>query len=525
MQSPKWHNKRGVIMENSSILPNIRIRKIILTDFRNIVHTVVDIPGGKMTEFINGESSVLGLYGQNGSGKTSLLMAINALKNALSGSEFMYSEFASCIRSGCKSTRLEFEFSAYNEKGIQFDLYYAFSLAIDESETDIKVKPTEIDDVLDYMGYEKVISERGKDKLSDYIRPKDKRIVVFDELLQFASVSPDGEKNNKQVLIDTSEAASKASGKAFGNKKKYEQFTLNCEENIDEFLYKAKLEANIKSMSFVFASKVIKVLINGSSKVSYKLILKALSEFGCNYLFVILMEVTAYNNMKMLPLSLWVNDEEDGAFGMVYPLPLIEHCKIPEELFPFLKESIKTISKIISTIVPDLRIEIEDIGKTVSEKGQNIRIFDLLSVRKDVRIPLVYESDGIRRIISFLCLMVAAYSNPSVTIAIDEMDAGIFEYMLGELLTIMKDSAKGQLIFTSHNLRPLEVLAYKNLLFTTVNPENRFAKLEGISGNNNLRDSYFRNIILGNGKDAFYDATDTFNIEQALFEAGLPREN
>ncbi len=512
-------------MENSSILPNIRIRKITLTNFRNIVHTEVDIPGGKITEFISGESSVLGLYGQNGSGKTSLLMAINALKNALSGSVFLYPEFASCIRSGCKSTRLEFEFSSYNENGTQFDLYYAFSLAIDENETEVKVKPVEIDDVLDFMGYEKVISERGKEKLSDYIRPKDKRIIVFDELLQFAAVSPDGKKSNKQVLIDTSDAACKVSGKSFGNKKKYEQLTLNCEENIDEFLYKAKLESSIKSTSFIFTSRVIKLLIQGSSKVSYKLILKALSEFGANYLFVILVQETAYNNMKMLPLSLWINDEEDGAIGMLYPLPLFDYCKASEEIFPFIKDAIESISRVISTIVPDLKIEIKDIGKTVSEKGQDIHIFNLLSVRKDVRIPLVYESDGIRRIISFLSFMIAAYNNPSVTIAIDEMDSGIFEYMLGELLTIMKDSAKGQLIFTSHNLRPLEVLPYKNLLFTTVNPENRFAKLEGISGNNNLRDSYFRNIVLGNGKDAFYDATDTFNIEQALFEAGLPKEN
>ena len=88
----------------------------------------------------------------------------------------------------------------------------------------------------------------------------------------------------------------------------------------------------------------------------------------------------------------------------------------------------------------------------------------------------------------------------------------------------MKESAKGQLLFTSHNLRPLEVLPYRNLLFTTVNPNNRFAKLEGISGNNNLRDCYFKNIILGSGKDAFYDATDTFNIAQALFEAGNLKE-
>ena len=97
--------------------------------------------------------------------------------------------------------------------------------------------------------------------------------------------------------------------------------------------------------------------------------------------------------------------------------------------------------------------------------------------------------------------------------------------MLGELLSIMNENAKGQFIFSSHNLRPLEVIPRKNLLFTTVNPENRFAKLDGISGNNNLRDSYFRTISLGTGKDAFYDSTDSFNIEQALFEAGQPMEN
>ena len=39
---------------------------------------------------------------------------------------------------------------------------------------------------------------------------------------------------------------------------------------------------------------------------------------------------------------------------------------------------------------------------------------------------------------------------------IDELDSGIYEYLLGECLEVMQDKAKGQLIFTSHNLRPLE---------------------------------------------------------------------
>ena len=41
---------------------------------------------------------------------------------------------------------------------------------------------------------------------------------------------------------------------------------------------------------------------------------------------------------------------------------------------------------------------------------------------------------------------------------VDELDSGIYEYLLGECLEVMQDKAKGQLIFTSHNLRPLEIL-------------------------------------------------------------------
>ena len=95
-------------MDNYNIAANIRIRKIVLTDFRNIVHAEVDLPGGKLSEYLNGDPSILGVYGQNGSGKSSLIMAINALRHALSGFAFTVSEFASCIRAGCNYAKLEY---------------------------------------------------------------------------------------------------------------------------------------------------------------------------------------------------------------------------------------------------------------------------------------------------------------------------------------------------------------------------------------------------------------------------------
>lgn len=45
--------------------------------------------------------------------------------------------------------------------------------------------------------------------------------------------------------------------------------------------------------------------------------------------------------------------------------------------------------------------------------------------------PFRYESDGIRKIVSVLSLIIDAYNEQSCTIAIDELDAGVFEYLLG----------------------------------------------------------------------------------------------
>ena len=57
-------------------------------------------------------------------------------------------------------------------------------------------------------------------------------------------------------------------------------------------------------------------------------------------------------------------------------------------------------------------------------------IFELISERDGFSIPLRFESAGIRKIISTLSLLITVYNNPDMTVAIDEIDSGIFEYLL-----------------------------------------------------------------------------------------------
>lgn len=105
-------------------------------------------------------------------------------------------------------------------------------------------------------------------------------------------------------------------------------------------------------------------------------------------------------------------------------------------------------------------------------------------------------------------------------LAIDELDSGVFEYLLGELLSVFENGGKGQLIFTSHNLRALEMLDKKCILFSTTNPDNRYIRLQNVQTNNNLRDLYLRSLTLGGQKEKMHEDTDSVAIGRAFRRAG-----
>ncbi len=145
---------------------------------------------------------------------------------------------------------------------------------------------------------------------------------------------------------------------------------------------------------------------------------------------------------------------------------------------------------------------------------------ELLAERGDIKIPLRYESDGIKKIISILSAMIVMFNNPTICLAIDELDAGVFEYLLGEILEIIENRAQGQLVFTSHNLRPLEKLNKDSLIFTTTNPDNRYIRFANVKTSHNLRNFYYRGIKLGGQDEEIYDRTNEYKIARAFRVAG-----
>lgn len=121
-----------------------------------------------------------------------------------------------------------------------------------------------------------------------------------------------------------------------------------------------------------------------------------------------------------------------------------------------------------------------------------------------------------------MTLLIDVYAKPSVCVAIDELDSGVFEFLLGELLQVLQEHGAGQLIFTAHNLRPLEVLNHGSLIITTTNPDRRYIKFHGSRAGNNLRSQYLRAVNLGGQPETVYEPTSKFDIDSAFHDVSFP---
>lgn len=526
-----------------------RIKRVEFKDFRNIESGAVDFPNAKATDFYAGAPSILGLYGQNGSGKSSVIMALGILKDVLSGKK-IGDNYASCVRVGCDKCSLGFTFSM-------------FANVFDDENNVINEGMSACIEVF----YDFDIQKKSIMATDDMGMSAEKTIFCVDnEVIKIKATDVEGKTRiPKQVFFDTRKAVSDDKGRAFGSEQKYDIFTFGdkdysdryktikaiSKENGTSFLFSPRFlecleeviaeyfdEDDLQSLSkrlhdaWSEESKDIKKATervaeqNPGEFIILTLlsvphdIIKNLSTFGRMYLQVIDTATTGMTNINStLPLLLWKHNQGNGVFFYKFPLLMDKPTAVPEKWYAKTMQALKSVSDVLNKIVPDMALDFTDLGKRLTKDNEEEHCFEIMSRRNDRTIPLKYESDGIRRMVSILSLLIAVYNEESFTVAIDEIDSGIFEYLLGEILSVMSDSIKGQFIFTSHNLRALEVLPAKYLCFTTVNPENRFTTLPR-RGNSNMRDTYFRNIVLGSDKESVYNATDKFEIETAFYRAG-----
>lgn len=190
---------------------------------------------------------------------------------------------------------------------------------------------------------------------------------------------------------------------------------------------------------------------------------------------------------------------------------------ISKELYKLLKDKVfPSINVVLPNIIPGLTIDIVQTAEVYRDDGEKGVNYQLLSIRNGNKMPLSSESEGIIKIVSMLSVLSAIFKETNACVVIDELDSGIFEYLLGELLKVAEESAKGQLVFTSHNLRVIELISIKSIWFTTTNPRNRYIQLKYTSNTSNNRDVYIRALQIKNQDEELYEKTDNFKIKKAF---------
>ena len=101
--------KKFITDEHAKNLPTVRIKKVVLKDFKSVGYGEIVFNCGRQFVPYNTESDILGIYGQNGSGKTSFIEALSILQDLMAGAA-VPSAYADCVAIGKEFSELEFVF-------------------------------------------------------------------------------------------------------------------------------------------------------------------------------------------------------------------------------------------------------------------------------------------------------------------------------------------------------------------------------------------------------------------------------
>ncbi len=505
---------------------SVRIKSIELENFKGIKHGIIDLMPSKQSVRHEEKSNILALYGQNGSGKTSVIDALYILKEIMAGKPLSW-KASSIISSGESKARIKvcFEYRHQYLNTIDF-VTYSFSIVP-------LTKKKRIGYVNEYVSEEITTDTR-----------------VCEELLTLSKRDYDGKLVEKTRKLFDSESKDKVLNCMT---KKYLARHYDAESKPFEYTWDGIADETLQSMedgtSIIFSGTEISfidyVVEEGDQDAVYAILpnryayAALIRYFVCHNLYI-----AGANEFKAFTKDMATIYLRDG-YVKTYPN---KPTKTSVTQAIFLIRRLNALNNVLCKVVPGLTVDVEfkDSGNALKthqdsylyisrdENGRAIiddnelhanletctqkDTIDLtfFTMRGGIKTPLNEESEGIKRLIYSLDLFVTAYRNPGVTVVIDEFDAGVFEYLLGEMLRVFKTHGKGQLIFTSHNLRPLEVLDPKSICFTTVNPDNRYIRMKYINQTNNLRDVYYRQILVGEQDEDLYQYVDTFELLDAL---------
>ena len=165
---------------------------------------------------------------------------------------------------------------------------------------------------------------------------------------------------------------------------------------------------------------------------------------------------------------------------------------------------IKKYENVLNIFFTQAYADIKEVKYEINEKEDRIHYelyFNKMIGGQIKSIPSRLESDGTRRILNQFDTILGSLLGE--TVILDEIDNGIHDVLMKNIIMSIKDEITGQLIITTHNTLLLEILPKENIyiLSTDYNGNKTINSIKEygikIQRNNNARDLYFKGLFGG----------------------------
>lgn len=199
---------------------------------------------------------------------------------------------------------------------------------------------------------------------------------------------------------------------------------------------------------------------------------------------------------------------------------IVKKDKLPE---------IKKYENVLNIFFTQAYADIKEVKYEINEKEDRIHYelyFNKMIGGQIKSIPSRLESDGTRRILNQFDTIIGSLLGE--TVIIDEIDNGIHDVLMKNIIMSIKDEITGQLIITTHNTLLLEILPKENIyiLSTDYNGNKTINSIKEygikIQKNNNARDLYFKGVFGGIPTTNYIDFEE---IKYALEDSENNEEN